>query len=115
MFPWMKGKSNVNLIHPEDIENITTNIGLVKCTGIKCEYLELKTKNFCFRGLKEGVKLFLPSPKFNYDELVIILKNEKKGIINRISWHYKNSEFLYYLTIGGKNKSKRYKEEDLRK
>lgn len=37
------------------------------------------------------------------------------GIIDELFWHHKRNKFLYYITINGKRKSRRYSDKELRR
>ena len=53
-------------------------------------------------------------PQFVYGELVSPVNHlDMKGKIHTIKWHFNLKACYYYIQVDGKNKSKRYFEEDL--
>lgn len=57
----------------------------------------------------------LPTPPgFLYGGTVSPVNHlDMKGKIHTIRWHYNSQAYYYYIQVDGKNKSKRYFEEDL--
>ena len=53
-------------------------------------------------------------PRFVYGELVSPVNHlDMKGKIHTIKWYFNLNACYYYIQVDGKNKSKRYFEEDL--
>lgn len=60
------------------------------------------------------IKEIPDAPRFVYGELVSpVNRLDMKGKIHTIKWHFDLNACYYYIQIDGKNKSKRYFEEDL--
>ena len=60
------------------------------------------------------IKGISEAPRFVYGELVSPVNHlEVKGRIHTIKWHFNLKACYYYIQVDGKNKSKRYFEEDL--
>jgi len=60
----------------------------------------------------------LPTPEFAVGDRVAVRVNERNrtshvGKVRRVTWHFKDSRYNYYLSEGGKKVSKRYFAEDL--
>ena len=60
------------------------------------------------------IKAIPDEPRFVYGELVSPANHlDMKGKIHTIKWHFKLKACYFYIQVDGKNKSKRYFEEDL--
>ena len=105
-------------VHPDDqaIFASTFQHGCVHtCVGIENDYLVIAYGRVNYR-VKSDYFVTVPAPKFKLGEEVIIPKYaDQKAFIRDIMWHSKNSTHNYYVTLGGKKKSKRYYAEDLYK
>jgi hypothetical protein len=60
----------------------------------------------------------IPAPRYQVGQPVRVILNARNrtahaGIIRRVVWHGKDSQYNYYLEEAGKKISKRYLEEDL--
>jgi hypothetical protein len=113
-YPSLKDSITDELIHPDDLNKIN-GTGIVHCIGIENGHLLVRSKNSVIRVRKEGVKIILPTPAYNWSENVYeISKLEIKAQIDDLFWHHTKREFLYYLKINGKRKSKRFSEKELK-
>lgn len=113
-YPWLKDSDLDNLIHPADLNKVN-GIGVTQCIGIENDYLLVRYKNNVVRVKKEGVKIILPNPPFNWDENVYeIFKPEIRAQIDGLFWHHYKKQFLFYLKINGKRKSKWFSENELK-
>lgn len=111
-YPWLKGSSDENLIHPDDRQII--GIGIVQCIGVENEYILLRNKNSVIRGKVIGSNRILPSPKFVWRDKVYEVKRDAiVCIIDDLFWHFKDAEYKYLITINGKRKSKQLDETEL--
>lgn len=53
-------------------------------------------------------------PVFIYGDFVSPINHpDMLGKIETIIWHFKNKDYLYYISVNGKKKSKRYYAKDL--
>lgn len=60
------------------------------------------------------IKEIPDAPRFVYGEFVSPINHvDIKGKIHTIKWHFNLKACYYYIQVDGKNKSKRYFEEDL--
>ena len=111
--PYLKNNDLDYLIHPEDLDKLDS-LGIVKGLGLDGEYLKVESKGGIVRVKIECVKRVFPSPDFIWGEEVDILSNlDSKAIIEDLFWHHNKEEFLYYLKVDGKKKSKQYSKNDL--
>lgn len=110
IYPWFKEHGS-DLIHPEDLEAFTqeaNNSKVFECIE-DSEYLILKYNSNYYRVKDELFKL-VPTPKYNFGEIVKIKESGEEAIITDIMWHYGKQEHYYLISIRGKKKSKRYSE-----
>ncbi|MDE6926080.1 MAG: hypothetical protein K2P59_12610 [Acetatifactor sp.] len=55
-------------------------------------------------------------PAFVYGEKVSpVSHSDWKGSIRDIIWHFKDNDYNYYISVGGRKKSRRYYSADLRR
>ena len=60
------------------------------------------------------IKEIPKTPRFVYGEFVSPVNHlDMKGKIHIMKWHFNLNACYYYIQVDGKNKSKRYFEEDL--
>lgn len=53
-------------------------------------------------------------PQFTDGELVSPVNHpEMVGVIRGIGWHFEKQEYMYFITVNGRKKSKRYYYKDL--
>ena len=78
------------------------------------EYLTLKYNSNYYR-VKDKLFKTVPTPKYNFGEIVKIKENDEEAIITDIMWHYSKQEHYYLISIRGKKKSKRYLETEFMK
>jgi hypothetical protein len=115
LFPWLKNSGRDDLVYEEDLQKVE-GISVVKCIDVSNGYLVVLYKGQVIRVRSEGVKRVLPGPKFLVSEQVLLKgKDNVSAVINDFFWHYKNEQYLYYLSKGGKKESKRYAEDELEK
>jgi len=72
--------------------------------------LEHKEKKYI--STIDGIIKLPFAPQFQIGDLVNI-KEDQKGVINTMQWHFKKQSYYYTVKIGNKLKSKRYFEEEL--
>lgn len=110
IYPWFKEHGS-DLIHPEDLEAFTqeaNNSKVFECIE-DSEYLILKYSSNYYR-VKDKLFKLVPTPKYNFGEIVKIKESGEEAIITDIMWHYGKQEHYYFISIRGKKKSKRYLE-----
>lgn len=109
--------NKLDLVNPLDVETFKANPSnsLFECIGIEGDYLIIKSKNCQYRIKKEAIKQIMPSPKYNWDEIVLQLgKPDVKATISDFFWHQKDQKYYYTLIVDGKKKSRRYSENELK-
>lgn len=109
--------NNLESLHPDDYEYVKNNLtnSIYECIDIIDEFLVVRTKETTLRIKPNLIKVILPSPKFKWDDKVILTANpEIKGVVDDLIWHQKDQKYYYQITIDNKKKSKRYDETDLR-
>ena len=112
IYPWFM-EHGVDLIHPDDLEafkKVANNGKVFECTEVN-DYITLRYGNKYYR-VKDKLFKPVPSPKYNFEESVKIKENGERVIITDIMWHYGKRKHYYLVSIGGKNKSKRYLESE---
>lgn len=71
------------------------------------------------KGVQISINAIKPTnepPEFVYGDFVSLANHSDiKGKIETISWSFKNMDYIYYISVNGKKKSKRYYAKDLMK
>ena len=112
-YPWLKNSQQDNLIHTEDLGEIK-GLGIAKCIKEDDDFITIKIKNGYCRVKKEGIKRLLPQPKFEWGDYVIKLKRPGiKATIDDFFWHHNKGEYIYYIKVDGKRKSKQFSADEL--
>ncbi len=109
---------NTEFVHPNERNFVKTNLTntLYHCIGVENEYLVVKSKNKILRIKSDIIKGYLPTPKFKWGDIVYeIGKPNTKAVIDDLFWHHNKQQFIYYLKVDGKKKTKHYRKDDLRK
>jgi len=104
----------VQLVAQEDIDAFTKLSPAGKvfyCMGIQGKWLILQYGTNTYR-VSSDVFRPVAAPAFKVGQPVIA--GEKTGIIEHVTWHFKNEVPIYLLAFGGKLSSRRYAEEELR-
>lgn len=115
MYPWFVERG-MEFIHPDDLEAFkseASNCKVFECIK-KNDYLTLRYNDRCYR-VKDKLFRPVPTPKFHFGEKVIINGKDKQAIITDIMWHTDKHEHYYFISIGGKKKSKRFFDLELSK
>ncbi len=77
--------------------------------------LELHFKRSVFYARPEGFEE-LPTPEFEWDEMVTLRKNGEAGKIREICWHRREKRYYYLLSsLSNKKIKTRYFANDLEK
>jgi late competence protein required for DNA uptake (superfamily II DNA/RNA helicase) len=114
-YPWLKNNNLDYLIDESDLDKID-GLGIVLCIDEDENYITVKNKQGVFRVRKEGVKRLLPIPKFIWgDEVFEELKPEVKALIDDFFWHHNKEQYLFYISVNGKKKTKQLFENQLKK
>lgn len=112
LYPWFV-ECGEDLIHPEDIGQFKPNNSLVfYCKDTFEDYLILQYGIYEYRVKPNNYKL-LKEPPFHSGDQVIVKNQEKPGVIEEIQWHYKDNNFIFYISIEGKKKTRRYLDNEL--
>jgi hypothetical protein len=112
-YPWLKNSNLDNLIDEDDLNKVDA-IGIVLCIDEKGDYITVKNNNGIFKVRKEGVKRVLPAPKYIWGDIVILKENPKvPAVVNDFFWHHNREQYLFYVSAGGKKKSKQLSENEL--
>ena len=105
----------VDYIYPDDINKAlkAKPFGNVRrCIEDDGIYLTLEKEGMIFRG-KRDLYVLIPTPKYKIGESVKLKKYfDKEVIIKDIGWHFKDEKHMYFVSIDGKVKTKRYYEEN---
>lgn len=119
VYAWMSNMDS-KYIHPEDLSvmrEVEGGARLWKCVGVDEIYITLECPLATVRVTPEP-HLLMPvaAPEFDYGEEVLFQTNGRLqvGVVTSITWHRKQSEPLYLLSVNGKPKKKRYWARDLR-
>jgi hypothetical protein len=80
---------------------------------------QIKNRRVCISELIKHLSTKYPEislPKYMLFDSVRALppNTERQGIVRELIWHFKNSEWNYYIESDGKRISKRYVETDLK-
>lgn len=108
--------NKLEFIHPDDwdfvINNLTNTVN--KCIGFEGDYLIIKSKRCTIRVRQQVIKSILPSSQFKWGDIVCqVKKPEINVIVENLIWHHKDQKYYYQISISGKNKSRRYAEDEL--
>ncbi|TVX96272.1 DUF6960 family protein [Cohnella terricola] len=114
LYPWFN-EDGGELIHPEDIRQFTpNNTKVFHCIGLEDEYMILQSATAQFRVNPENYKR-LNVPLYRFRDQIVTNDQERIGEIHEIEWHYRDKEFIYYISVEGVNKTRRYKEHELKR
>lgn len=111
-YPWFI-EDGVDLIHPDDIDAFKKEVST--CKVFECiEEKGCITLRYNDKQYRVASKLFnpVPTPKYNFGEIVKLKKNGEEATITDIMWHYDKREHYYVIAIKNKRKSKRYVESE---
>ncbi len=62
----------------------------------------------------EKIRALDNPPRFTDGQLVSPVSHpEMAGVIRGIGWHFEKREYMYFITVNGRKKSKRYYDNDL--
>jgi hypothetical protein len=109
--------NNLHQVHPDFQEFVKNNRTqtIYKCVEIMNEYLLLRSKKFDLKIKVDGIKDIYPNPAYEWGTNVQeIERPEVIGVIDDLIWHQNKNQFLYYLSIKGKKKSRQYYEYELK-
>jgi len=109
--------NKLNLLHPEDVKVFQLNqpFSFCKCIKVENDYLTIRNKTHSIRIMKEAIKKIMPTPKFIWNDKVCqITKPEIEAVIDDFYWNHKDEKYFYQISVGGKRKSNRYDENDLK-
>lgn len=110
-YPWLKNSDLDFLINKDDLDRIN-GLGLVLCIAEEEDYITVKNSQNVIRVKREGIQKILPSPKFIWKEIVYD-RDDFKAKIEDLFWHHNKNQYLYYITINGKSKSKRFSDGEI--
>jgi hypothetical protein len=104
-----------DMIYAEDQKkfmDLSPNGKIFKCIDDNNGYLFLMYGEEIFR-VKPDLYKPVRKPLFQIGDRVK-LKNDssQEAIIIEVNWHYKNNEHIYYISLNGKKKSRRYTSSD---
>lgn len=112
-YPWLRN-SNLDFLISEDDLGKVDGLGVVLCIEEDENFIIVKNSQGAFKVRIEGVKRVLPSPKFTWGEEVYeIGKLNAKGVVEDFFWNHSKQEYLYYISINGKRKSRQFSECEL--
>lgn len=112
-YPWLKNSNLDYLIRKEDLDKID-GLGIVVCVDEDINYLSVKNNHGVFKVRREGVRRILPMPKFTWgDEVYEKIRPDVKAIIDDLFWHHNKNQYLFYISVNGKRKSKQLSENEL--
>jgi len=110
LYPWFV-ENREHLVYPPDLEKFEklSPYGKVfQCVNEDDQYLMLKYKDETF-SVKPDLYKQVSAPKINFNDKVrLVEKPNAEVVINEIFWHSDRNEPMYFITIDGKKKSKRY-------
>lgn len=113
-YPWVKGSSETELVL--DDSSIDYSIGVCYCEDYKEPYMILKTINSRVQAKPWERMRVLPEPLFTYDVKVKEKEGkERVGKISKMTWHFKDKNFRYWIEVEGKERKRMYRPEELEK
>ena len=83
------------------------------CVDENDEYIKLKYGDIVFDA-KPDLYEIVENPAFNIGDDVEVVSSGAVGHIHDMFWHYKEKQPLYFLTVEGKKKSRRFFTSELR-
>lgn len=111
-YPWFI-EHGIDLIHPDDFEAFkqeANNSKVFECIE-EGDYITLKYNNHCYR-VRDKLFKPVPSPQYNFGEVVRIKEKEEDAVITDIMWHYGKRQHYYLVSVKNKKKSKRYLDSE---
>ncbi len=107
---------NLEFVHPNDRDFVKTHLTntFYQCIGVEGEYLKVKSKNNLLRIKPRIIKGYLPTPKFIWGDKVIEKgKLDTEAVIDDFFWHQNKEQYLFYVRVNGKRKSKQLTDNEL--
>jgi hypothetical protein len=108
---------NLELVHPSYHDFVKQNRiqTIYKCIGIDADYLIIRSRSFDLKVKPDAIHSLLPTPAFEWGSSVQeVSRPEIKGVIEDLIWHQNKQDFLYYLSVGGKRKTRQYQANELK-
>ena len=105
-----------NSIHPEDLERMKQlfpHCKVFQCIGEDAEYLLISYGQEIFRV---NPVVFKPVPPLPFGIGATVREKARSAVIGEvyeIKWHYKEALPMFFLTVGGKKKSRSYWADEL--
>lgn len=107
----------LEFVHPSYRDFVKQNRThtIYKCIGVDDNYLNIRFQSFDLKVKPEAIHSILPTPVFEWGSSVrVVSRPEISGVIDDLIWHQNKQDFLYYLRVGGKRKTRQYQANELK-
>ncbi len=110
-YPWIKDQELDYMIHPAfvSVAYELGGIGVSYCLGQENDWLQIAIKEHIIHvsASNNGMSV-LPDPQFVWNEYVMISHKGIIAVVSGIGWHFKRSQYYYYLQGHNRLKKKKY-------
>lgn len=110
--PWFP-ESGMGLVHPDDRETFRREAHNCKVFACVAEGDYYTVWYHQYYRVKPELFRPVPKPKFEFGQKVTWAGAEKAAVVTDILWHLSKQEHYYFLSIGGKKKTRRFYESEL--
>lgn len=101
------------LVHAEDIEDFPHLAAAVfHCVNADSNWLTVEYGEYRWRVSKKIFKI-IPAPIFLLGQEVFVPAKNNIAKVVGLTWHFKDSHHIYYLSFNGKKTSRRYIESEI--
>lgn len=114
LYPWF---GDATMVYEADIGKFSLldpHGKVFYCVDQDESYITIKYREGLFKVIPDLFKI-VSKPSFVINENVVVADSGQEGEVSDINWHFKNNEEFYYITCGGKQKSRRLYRGDLKK
>jgi hypothetical protein len=108
--------NNLDLVHDDFKEFVKNNRTqtIFKCIQIEDNWLLLHANKFYLKVNPKSVIKILPDPVYEWGTKVCEANRpEIVGVVEELLWHQKRQEFLYFISIQNKKKSRQFSTGEL--
>src|SRR5262245_43870855 len=115
LYPWFE-EHGADKVHPDDLDSFRALGPYGKVFHVGQPAPPLVTLEYGAGRYRVDPALLkeVPDPGFGVGEVVVLADGTRAGVAE-VSWHHQRGEPIFFLTVGGKRKTRRYGSAELRK